>query len=215
MTLRLKLVVAALAMLVVALMLPTAAYADPTSLTFILNVNNIGATNPVAQAVFTFDSGHIDVTVTGLSGSTLFGNGAGSGMFGFSSSNSGLILGGFSNGASLGSSGTMDGYGLFNYHVNGGAGMANAVSSFSFTISQAGGFSQNGWVSALGIHINDAGYSMAVHFFQNGFTGFGSTTDQNGCPDCSNQITPEPTSMFLLGTGLIGMGGVLRRKMKR
>src|SRR5438552_12706755 len=84
MTLRLKLAVAALAVLVVALMLPTAAYADPTSLTFTLNAANIsGVTSPYAQAVFTFNAGHIDVTVSGLNGSTLFGNGGGSGLFGF------------------------------------------------------------------------------------------------------------------------------------
>src|SRR5438270_437589 len=100
MTLRLKLAVAALAMLVVALMLPTAAYADPSSLTFTLNVANIsGVTSPYAQAVFTFDSGHLDVTVSGLNGSTLFGNcssstGLGGCMFGFNSTNAGLILGG-------------------------------------------------------------------------------------------------------------------------
>src|SRR5437660_9489718 len=110
MTLRLKLAVAALAVLVVALMLPTAAYADPTSLTFTLSIPNsglAGTTSPYAQAVFTFDSGHIDVTVSGLNGSTLFGNcssttGNGGCMFGFNSTNGGLTLGGLTNGASAG-----------------------------------------------------------------------------------------------------------------
>src|SRR5438105_4853534 len=174
MTLRLKLAVTALAVLVVALMLPTAAYADPTSLTFTLNVANIsGVTSPYARAVFTFNAaGVINVTVTGLNGSTLFGNGAGSEMFGFNSSNVGLTLTCGTNCAGVGTAGTMDGFGSFNYKVLGGPGMAGSVASFSFTISQSGGFNSSNWVSALGIAANASGNTMAVHFFQSGLTGF-------------------------------------------
>jgi len=179
----------------------------------IINTPNSGLSGtpgPYATVTYVLNGSNIDVSVTMFPGFQAFGQGnSNSGIFGFNvvGSTAGLnitnmvgVNGFFPAG------GQMDGFGNFDVTLE-CCNPANAVNSFSFTVSRTGGFSS---ASQL-FEANATGAHFAIHIAPtNGNpTGFAADT---GVP---NTQTPEPASMLLLGSGLLGTAAGLRKRFRK
>lgn len=116
------------------------------------------------------------------------------------------------NNGNLGSIG-MDGFGTFEYGVlfNAQGGGAGTDSSLTFTVTRVGGFSSvfqlvENSTNPPGSHQSPFAVDLICDSCQ-GATGIVGTTGPSSIP--------EPTSMILLGTGLVGVATGLRRRFKR
>lgn len=179
----------------------------------IINTPNSGLSGtpgPYATVTYVLNGSNIDVSVTMFPGFQAFGQGNGnSGIFGFNvvGSTAGLnITNMIGVNGFFPAGGQMDGFGNFDVTLE-CCNPANAVNSFSFTVSRTGGFSS---ASDL-FEANATGAHFAVHIAPtNGNpTGFAADT---GVP---NTETPEPASMLLLGSGLLGTAAGLRKRFRK
>ena len=178
----------------------------------IINTPNPGLSatpGPYATVTYVLNGSNIDVSVTMFPGFEAFGQGNGNnGIFGFNivGATTGLNITnmvGVNGFAPAG--GQMDGFGNFDVTLQ-CCNPANAVSSFSFTVSRTGGFSS---ASDL-FEANSNGAHFAIHIAPtNGNpTGFAADTGQN-------TETPEPASMLLLGSGLLGTAAGIRKRFRK
>jgi hypothetical protein len=192
------------------LALATVAHAD----TFFLTSTNSSTTvpcsvgTPCAQITLTTSGNDATFTVTSLDNHYIFDT------FGFDFTGTGaLTLFGTPTGEvsspTLGGSGHEDGYGLFSYNFdtgeNGGSngpdcvisgGTPGAGCTFSFTVQGTSALTVAELDSAFAGHLAATGGNT-------GYVGVGTPTPE----------TPEPSSLMLLGTGVLGAAGLLRRKM--
>ena len=105
----------------------------------------------------------------------------------------------------------MDGFGTFEYGVvfNANGGGAGTDSSLTFTVTRAGGFSSV--FQLVENSTNPPGSKQSPFAIDiicdscQGATGVVGTSTP----------TPEPASMLLLGTGLLGIGAGIRRRIRK
>jgi len=122
---------------------------------------------------------------------------------------------GFTPGPYTATSGTADGFGTFNLQFNGFDGFTHSATEVSFTITNTGGT----WASASNVLTGNSTSSSnlaEVHGFacaEPGCSSSGSAFATGFASDAQPQVIPEPASMALMGTFLLGAYGLLRRKL--
>ena len=100
-----------------------------------------------------------------------------------------------------------DGFGVFNFTLDNTDGFTNAVSALTFDVSCP----TCNWVDANGVlTFNADGHRAAAHIFV-----INSTCGTSPCTGFATEgAVPEPASMVLLGTGLLGIAAGLRKRFR-
>jgi PEP-CTERM motif-containing protein len=209
-----KTVLAILAVGILSLAFMPSAYAN--SMTFDLTSNNLGISGSVGQVVIT-DSGMNQVTVTitmsagfslklqggdiafngpsGLTSGSASGLSATAGMIGFT----GLTFQQFFTGKNISQSGTF----AFDYaNLKGAPKGIGDADTLTFVLT-APGLTASQFTG------------VAVHFCAASATDCTDTTNTGFASSGPAVPVPEPGTLTLLGTGLVGLAGLVRRGVRR
>ena len=118
-----------------------------------------------------------------------------------------------------GGSGNVSSFGVFNETINDSGGFTTSAESITFTVTRTTGT----WASSADVLTgNTDGFDAAAHIFicnapvagctaSSGATTTGFVAEIAG----SGVTVPEPTSVFLLGSVLVGVTAILRKKAQR
>src|ERR1043166_4494105 len=106
----------------------------------------------------------------------------------------------------------MDGFGTFQYGVlfNAQGGGAGTDSSLTFTLTRVGGFNNVGQL--LLNSSNPPGNLQSAFAMDIICDSCGPAT---GVVGTNGESVPEPTSMLLLGSGLLGLGAGIRKRLRK
>jgi PEP-CTERM motif-containing protein len=116
-------------------------------------------------------------------------------------------------------SGNVDGFGVFNQTFDNFDGYAWALTQISFTLTDTSGT----WADAAAVlGLNASGYDAAAHIAVCDTTTNSTCATDPGAAatgfaaeiPTENKV-PEPATLAMMGGGLIGLGGLVRRFRKR
>jgi hypothetical protein len=118
---------------------------------------------------------------------------------------------GFSPGPFTHVSGNEDGFGSFNLAINSFDGLGHSSDKISFTITNTSGGT---WASAANVLVsNTKGFLAGIHVFVTNFPANASNGAIATGYAGNSPVIPEPSSLVLFGSGLIGLGVLVRRKL--
>jgi hypothetical protein len=202
-------------MVLLTLALPLAAFAGNVD----FGSNNAGATLTGGNSGLTLNGAVIN-SITGLTPTQLTGLNLGSYTF----TTGAFVTGNAMNGGTLGSGGS------FTITAENIPGIANGTTIFTGTFN-CGGSGMCTWATPNAMNANgDHQYTLTATISGSWYTGAsvkgevfeltintGKAFFDGSVPVSSGDIsitTPEPGSLMLMGTGLVGLAGALRRKLK-